>query len=140
MFELLKMAHLITVAALSGLLLAHYVALRASAGRETEAAIALTRRTLADISSFAVVLAWISGLTLFWSRFGSGEMPLSAWFYPKLVFVFVLTVAHFMQRMRAAQLRQLGDLVKARRIAERWVSIAWMSALFAICLAVIAFE
>lgn len=140
MFELLKMAHLITIAMVSGLLLSHYVALRASAGRETEAGLALARRTLADITSFGVGFAWISGVTLFWSRYGAGDQPLSAWFHAKLVLVVVLTVAHAFQRFQAARFRRRGDPVRARRIAERWVSFAWLAALLVICLAVIAFK
>ncbi len=139
MFELLKMAHLITIAMASGLMLSHYVALRASAGRENEAGLALARRTLADITSFAVAFAWISGLTLLWSRYGAGDRELSAWFHAKLALVVSLTLAHILQRVRAAQLRRAGDFVKGRRIAERWVSVAWLMALFAICFAVISF-
>jgi uncharacterized membrane protein len=139
-FELLKMAHLITIAMVSGLLLSHYVALRASAGREAEAGMALARRTLADITSFGVAFAWITGLTLLWSQYGSGEHPLSSWFTAKFLLVCVLTLAHIMQRVRASQLRRAGDFVRGRRIAEGWVSFAWISALFVICLAVIAFK
>lgn len=140
MFELLKMAHLITIAMVSGLLLAHYVALRASAGREMEVGMSLARRTLADITSFAVAFAWISGLTLLWSQYGAGDRTLSAWFQAKFFLVCVLTLAHIMQRVRSAQLRRIGEPVMGRRVAERWVSFAWISALFVICFAVIAFK
>jgi uncharacterized membrane protein len=139
-FELLKMAHLLTIAMVSGLLLSHYVTLRASAGREGEVGMALARRTLADITSFAIAFAWISGATLLWSRYGQGELPLSSWFHIKFLLVCVLTGAHIMQRSRSAQLRRAGELVRGRRIAERWVSFAWISALFVICFAVIAFK
>ena len=140
MFELLKMAHLIMIAMGSGLMLSHYVMLRASAGLEDERGLALARRTLADITSFVVVFIWISGLTLLWSRYGSGERELSAWFYAKIVFVALFTAAHVIQRATAARLRRAGDLVAMRRVVERWVSAAWLAALFAICFAVISFR
>jgi uncharacterized membrane protein len=140
MFELLKMAHLIMIAMGSGLVLSHYVMLRASAGLEAERGLALARRTLADITSFVVASIWISGLTLLWSRYGDGERELSAWFYAKLVFVVLFTAAHLGQRMSAARLRPTGDLVALRRVLERWVSAAWLAALLAICLAVVSFK
>ena len=140
MFELLKMAHLIMIAMGSGLMLSHYVMLRANAGLEEERGLALARRTLADITSFVVVFIWISGLTLLWSRYGGGERELSAWFYAKIVFVVLFTAAHVMQRVTAARLRRAGDLVAMRRVVERWVSAAWLAALFAICFAVISFR
>ena len=139
MLELLKMAHFIAISLGSGLVLAHYVMLRASAGLETERGLALARRTVADITSFVLALIWISGLTLLWTRYGSGERELSAWFYAKLGFVVAFTVAHVMQRFEAMRLRRSGGPAAARRTLERFVSIAWLAALLAICLAVIAF-
>lgn len=138
MFELLKMAHLIMIAMGSGLVLSHYVMLRASAGREAERGLALADRTLAEITSFVVAIIWISGLTLLWSRYGSGERALSAWFYAKLVFVGFFTAAHAMQRIAAAR-PGADDPAARRRIVERWLSGAWLSALLAICFAVISF-
>jgi uncharacterized membrane protein len=138
MFELLKMAHLIMIAMGSGLVLSHYVMLRASAGLEAERGLALARRTLADITSFVVASIWISGLTLLWSRYG--ERELSSWFYAKLVFVVLFTAAHLGQRISAARPHRTGDLVALRRVLERWVSAAWLAALLAICLAVVSFK
>jgi hypothetical protein len=139
MLEILKMAHFIMIAMGSGLVLAHYVMLRASAGREGELGLALARRTTADITSFVVFLIWISGLTLLWSRYGSGERELSVWFYAKIGFVVLFTASHVMQRITAARLRRSGDPVAVRRGVERWVSFAWLAALLAICFAVISF-
>ena len=140
MFELLKIAHLIMVAMASGLTLAHYIALRASSGHEHEAGLALARRTIADVTSFAILFVWISGVTLLWSRFGAGDRELSAWFYAKLAFVLLFTLAHVTQRAMASRLRRRGDRVARRRSVERWVSLAWLMSLLAICLAVISFE
>ena len=140
MFELLKMAHFIMIAMSSGLVLAHYVLLRASDGREEEPGLALARRTVADITSFAVALIWVSGLTLLWSRYGGGDRELSVWFYAKLAFVILFTGAHGMQRLVTARLRRSGDALAARRAGERWASVAWLAALLAICFAVISFK
>lgn len=140
MFELLKMAHFIMIAMGSGLVLAHYVMLRASDGREEERGLALARRTIADITSFAVALIWVSGLTLLWSRYGSGERELSVWFYAKFGFVTLFTGSHIMQRVAAARLRRFDDPVALRRVVERWASFAWLTALLAICFAVISFK
>ena len=139
MFELLKMAHLIAVAMASGLLLAAYIVLRASARRETEPGIGLARRTIVDVIGFAVALVWISGLTLLWSRYGTGEREVSAWFYAKIGAAMLFTLAVVMERAGALK-SPAGHLVQARRIAERWVSIAWLMALFTVCLAVISFR
>ena len=140
MFELLKMAHLIMIAMGSGLVLAHYIMLRTSAGLEEERGLALARRTVADITSFVVAFIWISGLTLLWSQYGGGRQQLSSWFYAKIVFVVLFTLAHVLQRMTAAQRRRAGDPVAMRRVLERWVSAAWLSTLLAICFAVISFR
>ncbi len=139
MTELLKAAHLIMVAMAAGLVLAHYVMLRTSAGREEERGLALARRTIADITTFVVVFIWISGLTLLWSRRIAGVEPLSAWFYPKLGFALIFTVAHVCQRVAAARMRRAGPTEASRRILERWGSAAWLSALMAICFAVVSF-
>jgi hypothetical protein len=137
-FELLKMAHLIAVAMVSGLLLAFYIVLRASARRETEPGLNLARRTIIDVIGFSVALVWISGLTLLWSRYGAGDRELSAWFYAKIGAAMLFTLAIVMQRVDALH-RPSGQLVLSRRIAERWVSIAWLMALLTVCLAVISF-
>lgn len=138
MFELLKMAHLIAVAMASGLLLAAYIVLRASARRESEPGIGLARRTIVDVIGFSVALVWISGLTLLWSRYGAGDRELSAWFYAKIAAAMLFTLAVVMERMGALG-SPAGHPVAARRIAERWVSVAWLMALLTVCLAVISF-
>lgn len=141
MFELLKMAHLITISMASGLMLAHYAALRASARRESEPGLALARRTLATVTSFAIGLAWMSGLTLLWSRTGAEAQPLGAWFVAKVGFVLLLTLSHAAGRIQAARMRHKGaDPIATRRVVERWVSVAWLSALLAICFAVLSFH
>lgn len=139
MHEILRMAHLIMIAMATGMAVSHYVMLRASAGNEGETgrALALARRTLGDFTTMVVVFVWITGLTLLWSQYGDPDREVSAWFYAKLAFVGLMTAAHIMQRMTAARLR--GDQPEGRRAIERWVSIVWLSALVAICLAVVSF-
>ncbi len=139
MHEILRMAHLIMIAMATGMAVSHYVMLRASAGNEGEGgrALALARRTLGDFTTMAVVFVWITGLTLLWSDIGVPGREPSAWFYAKLVFVALMTAAHVMQRITAR--RVAADQVEGRRFIERWVSLVWLSALIAICLAVVSF-
>ena len=139
MIELLKIAHLIMVAMASGLTLAQYMTLRASVGRESEAGLDLARRTIADVSTFAVGFVWFSGALLFWAHTDAQRADINAWFYAKLVFVVLFTLAHAIQRATSARMRTGGDRVAARRSSERWTSIAWLMSLLAICLAVISF-
>jgi hypothetical protein len=139
MLELLKMAHFIAVAMATGLVLAHYIMLRASARREDEPGMALALRTAASVTSFVVVLIWISGLTLLWSRYGSGDREPSVWFFVKIGFVILFTAAHVLTRITAGRGSSAGDPVAARRRIERFVSLTWLAALLAICLAVISF-
>ncbi|WAJ29495.1 hypothetical protein [Antarcticirhabdus aurantiaca] len=140
MFELLKIAHLIMMAMASGSTLSSYVVLRASVGREDEAGLALARRTLAELTTFAVGFVWISGAALLWSRAHAPEPAVSAWFYAKLAFVALFTLAHAAQRLSGRRLRGGPDRVPARRGTERWASVAWLMSLLAICLAVVSFE
>jgi len=139
MHEILRMAHLIMIAMATGMAVSHYIMLRASAGNEGESgrALALARRTLGDFTTMVVVFVWITGLTLLWSQYGQPGREVSAWFYAKLVFVVLMTAAHVMQRITAR--RVAGDESEGRRAIERWVSIVWLSALVAICLAVVSF-
>jgi uncharacterized membrane protein len=138
MHEILRMAHLIMIAMATGMAVSHYVMLRASAGNEDGGrALALARRTLGDFTSMVVVFVWITGLTLLWSDIGVPGREPSAWFYAKLAFVALMTAAHLMQRLTAR--RVAADQAEGRRRIERWVSLAWLSALVAICLAVVSF-
>lgn len=140
MHEILKMAHLMAIALVTGMAMSHYIMLRASTGAEGESgrALALARRTLGDITTMILVFVWITGLTLLWSQYGQApEREISAWFYAKLIFVGLLTASHIMQRITAA--RVPGDQEEGRHLIERWVSIVWLSALIAICLAVVSF-
>ena len=140
MHEILRMAHLIMIAMATGMAVSHYIVLRAGAGSDAETgrAMALARRTLGDFTTMVMVFVWITGLTLLWSQFGDPAREVSAWFYAKLAFVGLMTAAHFMQRMSAA--RVPADQAEGRRVIERWVSIVWLSALIAICLAVVSFS
>ncbi len=140
MHEILRMAHLIAIAMATGMAMSHYVMLRASAGNDGEGgrALALARRTLGDFTTMIIVFVWITGLTLLWSQFGQADREVAAWFYAKLLFVGILTAAHIMQRVTAA--RVPADQREGRQKIEGWVSIVWLAALIAICLAVVSFS
>lgn len=139
MHEILLMAHLMAIALVTGMAMSHYIMLRASAGNDAQAghAMALARRTLGDVTTMIVVFVWITGLTLLWSQYGDPARQVSAWFYAKLLFVGILTAAHIMQRMTAARVH--ADQAEGRRLIERWVSVVWLAAMIAICLAVVSF-
>jgi uncharacterized membrane protein len=140
MYEILKMAHLIMIAMATGMAVSHYILLRASSGSEGESGhvLALARRTLGDFTTMVIVFVWVTGLTLLWSRYGDAAREVSAWFYAKLAFVGLMTAAHVMQRIAAR--RVPADQAEGRRVIERWVSVVWLSALVAICLAVVSFS
>ena len=118
----------------------HLIFLRVSSGELGERGVALAhaRRVLGDFTTMVVVFIWITGLTLIWSRYGDPDRVVNAWFYGKLIFVGVFTAAHIMQRLKAARFQgdDYDDLAKR---LELWTSIAWLSALLAICLAVVSF-
>ncbi|MBK1625182.1 hypothetical protein [Afifella marina] len=139
MYEILRMAHLIMIAMVTGMAVSHYVLLRASAGREGEGgrALALARRTLGNFTTMVLAFVWLTGVLLLWSHYGMTEREVSAWFYVKILFVVVLTAAHIAQRVTAGGMR--GITIEGRRIIERYVSIVWLSALLSICFAVISF-
>ena len=140
MHEILLIAHLILMAMGTGMAFSHLIFLRASSGEAAErgAALAHARRILGDFTTMVVVFIWITGLTLLWSRFDDPNRTVNAWFYGKMAFVGLFTGAHVMQRLKAARFEgdDYADLIKR---LELWTSLAWLSALLAICLAVVSF-
>ncbi len=140
MYEILLIAHLILIAMGTGMSFSHLILLRASSGEVAErgAALAHARRILGDFTTMVVVFIWITGLTLLWSGYGDAERTVSAWFYGKLAFVASFTGAHMMQRVRAARF-QGDDYAGLIKRLELWTSLSWLSALLAICLAVVSF-
>jgi uncharacterized membrane protein len=84
-----------------------------------------------------VVIAsiWATGLALLW-----GVRPeINSWFYVKIAFVVLLTVLHFLARSTAGRMSRTGNTALHGRL-ELLVSGVWISAFFAIALAVVAFE
>jgi len=140
MYEILLIAHLMMIATGTGMAFAHLIFLRVSSGEAGERALVLAhaRRVLGDFTTMVVVFIWITGLMLLWSIYGDPDRTVSAWFYGKIAFVGLFTGAHIMQRLNAARFEgdNYQDLI--RRL-ELWVSLAWLSALLAICLAVVSF-
>ena len=140
MFEILLIAHLILIAMGTGMAFSHLIFLRVSSGEAGERGVALAhaRRVLGDFTTMVVVFIWITGLTLLWSGYGDPDRAVNAWFYGKMAFVGLFTCAHVMQRLKAARFQgdDYPDLVKR---LELWTSLGWLSALLAICLAVVSF-
>ena len=140
MYEILLIAHLILIAMGTGMAFSHLIILRVSSGEAGERGVALAhaRRVLGDFTTMVVVVIWITGLMLLWSRYGDPDRAVNAWFYGKIAFVGLFTGAHVMQRLKAARFEG-DDYAGLVRRLELWVSLAWLSALLAICLAVVSF-
>ena len=140
MYEILQIAHLILIAMGTGMAFSHLIFLRVSSGESGERGLALAhaRRVLADFTTMVVVFIWITGLTLVWSRYGDPARTVNAWFYGKIAFVGLFTLAHVMQRLKAGRF-QGDDYPELVKRLELWTSLAWLSALLAICLAVVSF-
>jgi uncharacterized membrane protein len=137
MEKLLLILHLIVIAVGTGMSFSNYVNLRVAASEAGErgAALANLRRQVMQIADVIVALIWATGLALLW-----GVRPeINSWFYIKIAFVLLLTIFHVMARRTAGQMARTGDLSLHGRL-ELFVSGVWISALFAIALAVIAFE
>ena len=140
MHEILLIAHFILIAMGTGMAFSHLIFLRVSSGETGERGLALAhaRRILGDFTTMVVVFIWITGLTLVWSRFGQPDRAVDAAFYGKIAFVGLFTFAHVMQRLKAARF-QGDDYADLAKRLELWTSLAWLSALLAICLAVVSF-
>jgi hypothetical protein len=140
MYEILLIAHLILIAMGTGMAFSHLIFLRVSSGESGQRGLALAhaRRVLGDFTTMVVVFIWITGLMLVWSRYGDPDRTLNAAFYGKIGFVGLFTLAHVMQRLKAARF-QGDDYPNLAKRLELWTSLAWLSALLAICLAVVSF-
>jgi len=140
MYEILLIAHLILIAMGTGMAFSHLIFLRVSSGEvgERGATLAHARRILGDFTTMVVVFVWITGLMLLWSGYGDPDRAVNAWFYGKMIFAGVFTGSHFIQRLKAARF-QGEDYAGLIKRLELWTSLAWLSALLAICLAVVSF-
>lgn len=140
MHEILRMGHLIMIAMGTGLAFADYMMLRLIEGEKGPRARALrfARRMLHDFTGAVLALIWVSGLTLLWTQYAVEERTLSALFTVKIGFVVVLTLCYGVIRWSApGREAAFGETVP--RSIGLAAATAWLSALLAICFAVISF-
>ncbi len=139
MKTILLIAHFIAIATGTGMSIANYVNIRIAAGDQGErrAAIDIQRRVLARIAGIVILAIWITGIGL-WLNLPPDAEP-NVWFMVKVGFVVLLTLCHGLARMTAGRMMRTGDQSLYPRL-ELLVAGVWMSALFAIILAVLAFE
>lgn len=139
MKAILLIAHLMAIAAGTGMSISNFVNLRIAQREsgERRAGLALLRRQLARIADAVIAIIWLTGISLWW-LLHSGETP-NVWFVLKIGFVVLLTLCHGLARMTAGRMARTGDPSLLPRL-ELLVSGVWLSALAAITLAVLAFE
>ena len=140
MLKLLLMGHLIFIATGTGMSFANYINIRMAHGETGERGQALTylRRILAQFADVVIFLIWVSGIALAVTYAGTYGRDFPAWFYVKIGFVVLLTLAHITARLTASKMIRTGDQSLYGRM-EMLVGVVWLSALAAIALAVLAF-
>jgi hypothetical protein len=123
----------------TGMSFSNLVNLRLSMREQGERfkALGLQRRTIAQIGDGVIALIWLTGIALFLIN-DRAVLVANGWFQAKLAFVVLLTVNHFLARRTAGILAASGDLSLLPRL-QIFVGGVWLSALLAICLAVLAF-
>ena len=93
---------------------------------------------LAHVAAAGLVLMWITGLILVWSKWdGLGSLP--GLFWVKFVFVVILTISSGGVDMTYAQIRRTGNKALAARLAVLG-PISGISATLAVLFAAFAFE
>ncbi len=93
---------------------------------------------LAHVAGAGIVLLWITGVILIWSKW-SGLASLPTLFWVKFVFVVILTLASGGIDMTYAQIRRTGNQALAARIAVLG-PISGISATLAVLFAAFAFD
>lgn len=92
---------------------------------------------LAHVAAVGLVIMWITGLILVWSKWGGlGSLP--GLFWVKFVFVVILTVSSGGVDMTYAQIRRTGNKALAARLAVLG-PISGISAILAVLFAAFAF-
>ena len=136
---ILLIAHLISIATLTGMSIANYINIRIAAGEKGDRreALGFLRYVLGRMGDVVLLAIWITGIGLFYSVPPDG--PPNSWFMVKLAFVLLLTLCHGLARMTAGRMRRSGDQSLYPRM-ELFASGVWMSALGAIIFAVLAFQ
>ena len=138
MRNILLIAHLMVIAAGTGMSLANFINLRVAAVESGERAKALAglRRVMARLADIVILAIWLTGIAL-WSMLQADQA--NGWFVVKIGFVVLLTLSHGLARMTAGRMMRTGDAALLTRL-QLFVSGVWISALVAITLAVLAFE
>lgn len=140
MTELLLMAHLILIAMGTGMSFSNLVNIRLSRGAEGERfkALSAQRRAIAQIGDGVIALIWLTGIALVFAT-RPDALAANGWFQAKLAFVVLLTLNHFMARRTAGAMTRGAGAALLPRL-QIFVGGVFLSAIVAICLAVLAFS
>jgi uncharacterized membrane protein len=140
MVQLLLAAHLILIAMGTGMSFSNLVNLRLAHRTTGEGfkALAAQRRMIAQIGDGVIALIWVTGIALLYAT-DSQALASNGWFQAKLAFVILLTLNHFMARRTAGAMARTGDSSLLPRL-QMFIAGVWLSAIVAICLAVLAFS
>ncbi|MGH6875362.1 MAG: CopD family protein, partial [Aestuariivirgaceae bacterium] len=101
-------------------------------------ALARQRRVIAQIGDGVIVLIWVTGIALMFAADAPRALAANGWFQAKFAFVVLLTLNHFMARRTAGVLARSGNAALLPKL-QMFVGGVWLSAIVAICLAVLAF-
>ncbi len=140
MAQILLMAHLILIAMGTGMSFSNLVNAQLSQSEQGDRfkALGSQRRVIAQIGDGVITLIWLTGIALIWLSNGREALVNNGWFQAKLAFVVLLTLNHFLARQTAGVMARSGNRSLLPRL---WAFIGgvWLSAIAAICLAVLAF-
>ena len=136
--QLLLAAHLILIAMGTGMSFSNLVNVRLARGEtgERSKALAAQRRLIAQIGDGVIALIWLTGIALLYAT-DPRALASNGWFQAKLAFVVLLTLNHFLARRTAGMMARSGDASLLPRL-QMFIGGVWLSALVAICLAVLA--
>jgi uncharacterized membrane protein len=140
MRQLLLIAHLILIAMGTGMSFSNLVNVRLSQGEQGERfkALGAQRRVIAQIGDGIIALIWLTGIALIFAADSRSALESNGWFQAKLAFVVLLTLNHFMARRTAGVMARSGNAALLPRL-QMFIGGVWLSAVVAICLAVLAF-
>jgi uncharacterized membrane protein len=140
MVRLLLMAHLVLIAMGTGMSFSNLVNVRLSLAEQGERfkALGLQRRVVAQIGDGVITLIWVTGIGLMFAADAPRALVANGWFQAKFAFVVLLTLNHFLARRTAGMLARSGNAALLPRL-QMFVGSVWLSAVVAICLAVLAF-
>lgn len=139
MRQVLLMLHLVLIAMGTGMSFSNLVNVRLSRKEQGDRfkALGLQRLTIARIGDGVIALIWLTGIALFLAT-DTRSLIANGWFQAKLAFVILLTLNHFMARRTAGALAATGNMALLARL-HMFIGGVWLSAIIAICLAVMAF-